>query len=146
MANSSMIPEGKEIPDGSLVMLSAANPYSEAQKQAAAAEDAAQRQALSEVTVLAIRLERRARVVRLLALFDMIFSMMHAMTDTWAASFAAIMSYCGYLGASTFRRDLTGVYLFYLILFAFTRISLSIRAPPLCNEAITHTATTLFTS
>ena len=62
------------------------------------------------------------RVVRLLATFDMVFSMMHAVQEAWPAAVAATMSYCGYLGARTFRRDLTLVYLVYLTVFAAARL------------------------
>ena len=95
--------------------------------------------------------------VRLLAMFDMAFSLMHAVADMcasphveglgpaptartlalkplplasrWPAAIAAIMSYCGYLGARTFRRDLSRVYLVYLVLFALFRVALSVRPP-----------------
>eukprot|EP00966_Prymnesium_polylepis_P146143 3375637-Prymnesium_polylepis.1 len=43
----------------------------------------------------------------------------------WPAAIAAGMSYCGYLGARTFRRDLSRVYLVYLVLFALARVALS---------------------
>ncbi len=64
--------------------------------------------------------------VRLLAVFDMVFSLTHAMVDTWPAAAASLMAFCGYLGATTFRRDLTRIYLVYLVLFALTRIALSL--------------------
>merc|ERR1711871_1304754 len=74
----------------------------------------------------ALQLERMARLVRLLAMFDMAFSLMHAVSTMWPAAIAALMSYCGYLGARTFRRDLTRVYLIYLVLFAVARVALSV--------------------
>lgn len=52
------------------------------------------------------------------------------------------MSYCGYLGARTFRRDLSRVYLVYLVLFAFARVALSVRANahlPTHNHMSSHT-------
>ena len=59
-------------------------------------------------------------------MFDMAFSLMHAVAEMWPAAIAAMMSYCGYLGARTFRRDLTRVYLVYLVLFAIARVVLSV--------------------
>ena len=64
--------------------------------------------------------------MRLLALFDMAFSLMHAMADMWPAAIATVMSYSGYLGARLFRRDLTRVYLIYLTLFALARVALAV--------------------
>ncbi len=64
--------------------------------------------------------------MRLLALFDMAFSLMHAMADMWPAAIATVMSYSGYLGARLFRRDLTRVYLIYITLFALARVALAV--------------------
>ena len=51
------------------------------------------------VLAAALRLERMARVVRLLALIDMLLSMSHLFVAVWPAAMAVGMSYCGYAGA-----------------------------------------------
>lgn len=66
------------------------------------------------------------RIVRLLAMFDLIFSLMNVLARMWPAAITAIMAYCGYVGARMFRRDLTRVYLFYLIFIAVVRISVTV--------------------
>lgn len=134
-------PQAAVQPDGTVVMLlSPSNPYATA---AAAQEVQPVQEALPvDPAVLEqfygpLQLERMARIVRLLALFDIAFSVMHAMTDMWPAALAAVMSYSGYMGAKLFRRDLTRVYLLYLILFALARVALAIHflATPLPASA-----------
>jgi len=131
--DAAALPQAAVMPDGQLVMLSPENPYRSAAMQSNvpidertgydnAAMDANMAMALLRP---ALQLERMARMVRLLAMFDMAFSLMHAVADMWPAAIAAIMSYCGYLGARTFRRDLSRVYLVYLVLFALARVALS---------------------
>ncbi|KAG8459888.1 hypothetical protein KFE25_010937 [Diacronema lutheri] len=73
-----------------------------------------------------IILERMGRIVRLLAMFDLIFSLMNVLARMWPAAITAIMAYCGYVGARMFRRDLTRVYLFYLVFIAIVRISVTV--------------------
>jgi len=127
-------------PDGSMVMLlSPNNPYHKAQLEhegaAAPPQDSGSESppAVNQRLILEqfhgpLQLERMARVVRLLALFDMAFSLMHAMADLWPAAVAAsVMSYSGYLGARLFRRDLTRVYLVYLTLFALSRVAFALQ-------------------
>jgi hypothetical protein len=123
-------------PDGSMVMLlSPNNPYHKAQLEhdgSAPPQDSGTESppvinpAILEQFHGPLQLERMARVVRLLALFDMAFSLMHAVVDLWPAFVAtSVMSYSGYLGARLFRRDLTRVYLVYLTIFALSRVALA---------------------
>lgn len=130
------IPQAAIMPDGQLVMLSPENPLAPQNLAQATSEAGSTNEipvmqfsmaAMQQIYQPALQLERMARVVRLLAMFDMTFSLMHAVSDMWPAAIAAIMSYCGYLGARTFRRDLTRIYLLYLMLFAFARVLLSAR-------------------
>ena len=134
-------PQACVMPDGSVVMLSKENPYREAlegSQTASAADgeefaDPSPRVISAAVLHAPLQLERMARVVRLLALFDLAFALLHTVADTWPAFMAAIMSYCGYLGARLFRRDLTRVYLIYLVLFCFARAALALHfviSPP----------------
>jgi len=130
-ADEAKEPRVAEMPDGSVVMLSPDNPYcSEAGSQRS---DGAADGGDSVVCVLpqfisaALRLERMARVVRLLAIIDMVLSMTHLFVSVWPAVMAVGMSYCGYAGAKMFRRDLTRVYLAFLVLFAATRVTLCSR-------------------
>lgn len=133
-ADPSQAPQAAVMPDGQLVMLiSPDNPYRSAIQPSSMQIDerpvgvTSRPDPAAVMAVLrpALRLERMARLVRLLALFDMTFSLMHAIADMWPAAIAAIMSYCGYMGARTFRRDLSRVYLIYLVLFALARVALS---------------------
>jgi membrane protein YdbS with pleckstrin-like domain len=52
---------------------------------------------------------------------------MNVLARMWPAAITAIMAYCGYVGARMFRRDLTRVYLFYLIFIAIVRISFTVK-------------------
>lgn len=127
----SQLPEQAQaavMPDGSLVMLSVSNPYQPAIAKARRVErgpmhvdDAAYEQFYRP----ALALERMARIVRVLAMFDLIFSLLHAFSNQWPAAVVALMSYCGYIGARTFRRDLIRIYLFYLVVFAVARMTFS---------------------
>ncbi|KAL1505127.1 hypothetical protein AB1Y20_008886 [Prymnesium parvum] len=122
-------PQAAMMPDGTIVMLSPENPYHSALAIGEPPVEAQPSDAAIQATLAllrpALQLERMARLVRLLAMFDMAFSLMHAVAEIWPAAIAAIMSYCGYLGARTFRRDLSRVYLIYLVLFALARVALS---------------------
>lgn len=51
---------------------------------------------------------------------------MNVLARMWPAAITAVMAYCGYVGARMFRRDLTRVYLFYLIFIAIVRISVTV--------------------
>ena len=93
-------------PDGSMVMLlSPNNPYHKAQLEhdgaAAPPQEGTETPPVIHPAILEqfhgpLQLERMARVVRLLALFDMAFSLLHAMADLWPAAVAAsVMSYSG---------------------------------------------------
>ena len=94
-------------PDGSMVMLlSPNNPYHKAQLEQGAAAPSQYSEPSDPAAAInplileqfhgPLQLERMARVVRLLALFDMAFSLMHAMADLWPAAVAAsVMSYSG---------------------------------------------------
>ena len=93
-------------PDGSMVMLlSPNNPYHKAQLEhdgaAAPPQEGIETPPVIHPAILEqfhgpLQLERMARVVRLLALFDMAFSLLHAMADLWPAAVAAsVMSYSG---------------------------------------------------
>lgn len=73
-----------------------------------------------------ILLERMARIVRLLAMFDLVFSLMNVLANVWPAAITAVMAYCGYVGARMFRRDLTRVYLVYLVMMAMARVAVSV--------------------
>lgn len=129
-------PQAAQMPDGTIVILSAENPYRQA-AESVPAEAASPPEHPPQVAITAadlhhfyrpaMQLERMARLVRLLAIIDMAFGLMHAMADTWPAAIAALMSYCGYLGARTFRRDLTRIYLVYLMIFALIRVIVSAR-------------------
>lgn len=115
------------MPDGSLVMLSPSNPYGPEIAKARRIDnnESAIAEGLEAYRTLyqpALALEHMARVVRMLAMFDMLFSLMRAFADMWPAVIATVMSYCGYLGARTFRRDLTRIYLYYLVTYALIRL------------------------
>jgi len=126
------VPCVAEMPDGSVVMLSPDNPYScEAaagtQRRNGATEGDDAVCLLPQFISAALRLERMARVVRLLAIIDMVLSMTHVIVSVWPAVMAVGMSYCGYAGAKLFRRDLTQVYLAFLMLFAAGRVAICTR-------------------
>lgn len=55
-----------------------------------------------------------------------ILSLMNVLAQLWPAAITAIMAYCGYVGARMFRRDLTRVYLVYLVFIAIVRISVTV--------------------
>jgi len=121
------------MPDGQVVILSQENPYHKAAVAAGASDDQpafnaeqdAENSAVGEFVMHALQLERMARVVRLLAMFDMLFCLMHALGSMWPSAIAAGMSYCGFIGARMFRRDLTRIYLSFLIVYASARVLLS---------------------
>merc|ERR1711988_1538703 len=69
-----------------------------------------------------------ARVVRILAMIDMFFSLLTIVSGGWIYALMAIMAYCGYAGARTFRRVLTRVYLVYLVMMAVVRVTLTVNA------------------
>jgi len=144
-------PKAVVMPDGQVVLLSPANPLREAAESAtgqAQPEDGPQPADSDnthiyftadlpsrehEIVMRALYLERMARVVRLLALIDMVFSAMQVITS-WPAAIAAAISYCGYLGAKTFRRDLNRIFLIFLILCAVGRAFAALHfifSPPL---------------
>lgn len=131
-ASAAQQPQAAVQPDGTVVMLlSPSNPYAAAAaaeqgvNEAPPIDPLALERAVLERFQGPLQLERMARIVRLLAMFDIVFSLMHAMADMWPAALATVMSYSGYLGAKLFRRDLTRVYLLYLTLFALARVALS---------------------
>lgn len=130
-AAAALQPQAAVQPDGTVVMLlSPDNPYAAAAAAAEQEVNPANEAPPFDPQVLEqfqgpLQLERMARIVRLLAMFDIAFNLMHAMGDMWPAALATVMSYSGYLGAKLFRRDLTRVYLLYLTIFAMARVGLS---------------------
>ena len=128
--SDSATPQAAVMPDGSLVMLSPSNPFGAAIAKARLVEPqdlGVNDAAFEQFYRPALELERMARVVRILSLFDLVFSLMHAFAAMSPAALVALMSYSGYIGARTFRRDLTRIYLTYLVLFALARVVLSAR-------------------
>lgn len=153
------VPQVCVLPDGEMVFLSKDNPYArsfaESNGGGAGAPSSDPYAVPVPEPLLAnfqqpIILERMGRIVRLLALFDLvrasagpgarrspcphrprvapqIFSLMNVLANLWPAAITAIMAYCGYVGARMFRRDLTRVYLFYVILIAIVRISVTVQ-------------------
>lgn len=73
-----------------------------------------------------LALERMARVVRILAMIDMFFSLLLIVNGAYIYALTAIMAYCGYAGARTFRRVLTRVYLVYLVMTAVVNVTFTV--------------------
>ncbi|KAJ1635726.1 hypothetical protein T492DRAFT_964398 [Pavlovales sp. CCMP2436] len=135
--DSEPIPQVAVLPSGEMVYLSKENPYNRAFAENNAepgtygpGDDPYAAGSIPPALLAQYQqpliLERMGRIVRLLAMFDLIFSLMNVLARMWPAAITAVMAYCGYVGARMFRRDLTRVYLFYLIFIAIVRISVTV--------------------
>jgi len=132
------MPQVAVLPSGEMVYLSKDNPYTRTYQEHADSQQYDANYSPDDPHAVPLPhsllasyqqpliLERMGRIVRLLAMFDLIFALMEVLAHMWPAAICAIMSYCGYVGARMFRRDLTRIYLVYLVFVAVIRISFAV--------------------